>query len=270
MLCFLKLNSRNRGKMLTVTSVQNSGNRQFENNSTPNHGTSRSDVMRNNTRRFLAIVGIGLALMMPMRGAFAQSPQQLSAEWWQWALSIPTSVNPQLDTTGENAVVGQRGSVWFLAGFFGGGTVIRKCSVPEGTALFFPVINQINFNSPGVCGQQGNIPVSELRAASAAFIDKASNLSVSVDGTAIKIPPPVESQVFSIALPKENVFGQPCPPEPPVPAGIYSPAVDKGFYVLLAPLSVGNHSLHFHAKNASQKFEQDVTYNLTVVPVILK
>jgi hypothetical protein len=121
-----------------------------------------------------------------------------------------------------------------------------------------------------VCGQQGDIPASVLSALSAAFIDKVSNLSVTLDGITIKDVPRVKSQVFSVALPKENVFGMPCPPSTElVPPGIYSPAVDDGFYVLLGPLSVGPHTLHFHAKNASQKFEQDVTYNLTVVPVLL-
>jgi hypothetical protein len=230
--------------------------------------------MNNNTKRFVAVVGIGLALMLPINRAFAQALEQLSVEWEQWALSIPTSVNPTLDKTGENAVVGQRGSVWFLAGVSNGGTATRTCSVPQGVALFFPVINSVNINTPNVCGQKEPVTVSELRAASAAFIDKASNLSVTVDGIAIKNLQRVQqpSPVFSVALPEDNIFDKPCVDGDlgNVPAGIYSPAVDDGFYVLLDPLRVGNHTLHFHAKNASQKFEEDVTYNLTVVPVSLK
>jgi hypothetical protein len=80
--------------------------------------------MTSNTRRFVAIVVVGLALMIPIRMGFADSEsmgsadfesfKQLSAEWWQWALSIPTSQNPLVDQTGEKSVVGQRGSVWFL------------------------------------------------------------------------------------------------------------------------------------------------------------
>jgi hypothetical protein len=238
--------------------------------------------MNNNTRRFVAIVGIGLALMIPMNKVFADSEnkefkdfesfQKLSAEWWQWALSIPASVNPQLDKTGEDAVVGQRGSVWFLAGVFNGGTVVRNMVfVPEGAALFFPVINSVNINTPGVCGQEGSFTVNELRASSAAFIDGAVNLSVTVDGIAIRKLRRVQSRVFGVALPKDNVYVALCSPLP-VPPGIYSPAVDDGFYVLLDPLRVGNHTLHFHAENPSQNpvFTQDVTYNLTVVPVLLK
>jgi hypothetical protein len=229
--------------------------------------------MNNTTKRFVAIVGIGLALMMPIYTAVADSFEQLTAEWWQWALSIPTPVNPQTDTTGQNAAVGQRGPVWFLAGVFGGGMVTRTCSVPEGTALFFPVINSVNINTPGVCGSPPtNTPVSELRKAPATSIDGATNLSVTVDGVAITNLRRVQSEVFAVALPEDNVFDTPCKRAHlgNVPAGVYSPAVDDGFYVLLPPLSVGNHALHFHAENPGQSFIQDVTYNLTVVQVLLK
>jgi hypothetical protein len=172
--------------------------------------------MNNNAKRFAAIIGVGLALMVPINTAFSDDNSELfanlTAEWWQWALSIPSSVNPQTDPTGDNAVVGQRGPIWFLAGVFGSvsGTASRSCSVPQGTALFFPVINAISFNSPGVCGlpTQG---VSELRAISRAFIDKATNLSVTVDRIPIKNLRRVKSTVFEIALPKEICLELPVP-----------------------------------------------------------
>ena len=230
--------------------------------------------MKSHTRHLIAIVGIiGLGLMMPLNMPFADSQpvEQLSAEWWQWALSIPTSENPQLDTTGENCMVGQRGSVWFLAGIFGGGTTTRTCAVPEGKVLFFPVINSVNIDTPNVCGQgPDRIPVEDLRAASAAFIDGAANLFVEVDGEPMGNLHRVQSKVFEVALPEDNVFDDPCATLGGVRAGIYSPAVDEGFYVRLKPLGVGNHTLHFHAENPSQGFTSDVTYNLTVVPVLLK
>jgi hypothetical protein len=228
--------------------------------------------MNNNTKRFLAIIGIGLALIMPINRAFAQSEslEQLSAEWWQWALSIPESVNPQIDTNGKNAVVGQRGPVWFLAGVFGGGTAARTCSVPEGSALFFPVANIIALNTPNVCGQKGTLTVSKLRAMAADVIDGAVKLSVTLDGKAITNQPRVQSTVFAVALPEDNVFNTPCGGPGSVPAGIYSPGVGDGYYVLLGPLNRGNHSLHFHGEIPSQGFTEDVTYNLTIVPVVLK
>lgn len=62
--------------------------------------------MNNNTKRFVAITGIGLALIMPINKAFSDESSKffakLSAEWWQWAVSIPTSVNPQTPITALN------------------------------------------------------------------------------------------------------------------------------------------------------------------------
>jgi hypothetical protein len=176
-------------------------------------------------------------------------------------------------TRGEKCVVGQHGSVWFLAGNFGGGSTTRTCAVPEGKVLYFPVINSVNVNTPNVCGQDSeNIPVEDLRDLPADFIDGATNLSVEVDGKPIEHLRRVQSQVFEVALPEENVFDAPCTGAGfgNVPAGIYSPAVDDGFYVRLNPLQIGNHTPHFHVENPSQDFTLDVTYNLTVVPVLLK
>src|SRR5215468_280513 len=91
-------------------------------------------------RQHCLVFAIGAALLINAGIATAQgnSPKELSATWWQWALSIPTAVNPQLDTTGANCMVGQSGPFWFLGGSFGGGGVTRSCSVPSDRGLFFP------------------------------------------------------------------------------------------------------------------------------------
>jgi hypothetical protein len=100
--------------------------------------------------RFLVIsIAVASSLMFQAQRAHAESESlsALSAQWWQWALSIPTSQNPLLDTTGANCMIGQHGSTWFLAGLFGGGgPVIRNCAVPDNVRLFFPVINSVNIN----------------------------------------------------------------------------------------------------------------------------
>ena len=50
--------------------------------------------------------------------------------------------NPLLDDTGEHSFVNQNGPVWFLAGTFGEGKCPkRKCAIPAGKAILFPVIN---------------------------------------------------------------------------------------------------------------------------------
>jgi hypothetical protein len=186
----------------------------------------------------------------------------LTAQWVQWALSIPTTANPQLDTTGENCMVG------LLAGVFNGGMATRTCSVPADKVLSFPVANAFNINTPNVCGQTRNLTVAELRDMSAAFVAGITSKSVKVDGQSANIQR-IQSIVFEVALPRDNVFNPLCGGPGTVPAGIYSPAVDDGFYVKLRPLQVGNHTVQFSAKSA-QGVVQNVTYNLNVVRVSLE
>ena len=221
---------------------------------------------------------VTLGLMSPINMAFSGSPQvvqewqpakELSAEWWQWVWSIPGSVNPLLDTTGDHCAVGQRGDVWFLAGTFGG-TVVRTCIVPEDKTLFFPVINSGPFDSPNQCGQGPDSlgSVKDMRALAAATIDAATNLSVTLDGKSVKQIQRVRSEVFEVSMPPDNVyvlFGYtPCDP------GVYSPAVDDGYYAHINPLHVGSHTLHIHAESLPTGFVLDVTYHLNVVPVKVK
>jgi hypothetical protein len=157
-------------------------------------------------------------------------------------------------------------SIWFLGGVFGGGTATRTCSVPADKTLFFPVANAINVNSPKVCGQGAkDMSVAALRAGIAPFIDGITSISVTVDGKPVTNIPRIPSVVFDVALPKDNVFVAPCNGDSP--AGVYSPAVGDGFYVLLGPLPARSHTIHFLASGTAN---QDVTYNLTVVPVTLK
>ena len=221
--------------------------------------------------------GAVIGLMLPAQLALADEDRSpflpaLTAQWWQWALSIPADQNPQTDPTGENCMIGQRGDVWFLGGVFAGGPATRTCSVPQGVALFFPIINEVSINSPNVCGSgPANESVKDLRQMSKAFIDAVplSSVTVKVDGN--KAPfRRVQSQVFAVALPNDNVFDAFCGGPGSVPAGIYSPAVDDGFYATLGPLKPGVHTIHFQAMQPTQPLPTDVTYTLTVVPVSLK
>jgi hypothetical protein len=222
--------------------------------------------------RNLAAIASGVTLwsLLSTGVAVAQTDayKQLSAEWWQWVLSIPASVNPLVDATGEDCMVGQHGTNWFLAGTFFGGAVTRSCDIPEGATLFFPVINSVGFDTPGQCGQTDPIAASVYREGAAAFIDGATNLSVTLDGHAAAPMHRTVSPVFEVALPADNLFAGFC--TPPLSAGIYSPAIDDGFYVRLKPLAVGSHTLQIHAEQPDAGFVLDVTYNLNVVPVVTK
>jgi hypothetical protein len=139
-----------------------------------------------------AIAGVVLGLVMPAQPASAEpgtiSPGQwpeLSAEWWQWAYSIPLSQSPPFnDNTGEKCMYGQRGAIWFLAGV----AESRTCSVPEGVSIFFPVINSSNFNSPNHCFNDSRdlSKLKDLWKFVSDPMDTVEHVSVTIDGQPIK------------------------------------------------------------------------------------
>jgi hypothetical protein len=195
----------------------------------------------------------------------ADPSKELSAQWWQWALSIPTPSNPLTDVTGTNCMAGQRGDVWFLTGPFGSGALSRRCSVPQGVALFFPIVNFVNINVPHHCGQDGPLSVAELRAPVAPFINGVSGMTATLDSRALKGIRRIQSAPFAVTLPVDNIFVGPCGGGSP--AGIFSPATDDGYYVLVDGLTPGVHTLQFTAAGTA---DLNVTYTLDVIPTKLK
>lgn len=185
---------------------------------------------------------------------------ELSAEWWEWAVSIPNSASPILDTTGAECMVGQKGHIWFLAGT-NGTSASRTCQIPEGDALFFPVVNAVNFDSPGVCGQVGHLSVHELRQFSAAFIDGITSYGATLDGASLSSIRRIRSVVFPLALPADNYFNVgTCV----IPSAVYARSVDDGYYASVDFLKPGVHTLVFQAANDAG-FSVNVTYEITVV-----
>lgn len=192
--------------------------------------------------------------------AHGQTYGAWSDAWWQWALSIPADTNPMLDPTGANAAIGQSGSVWFLAGNQGG-TSERSVTIPPGKTLFLPLVNYVWINTPQF-GDPEWSPEQEAfaRALIAAAIDTANGLACEIDGKSVKNlmayrcqTPPGGAEM--IALPEGNIFG--------IPADTYGPMVTDGYYLMVTPLTPGEHTLHFKA-SLGDNFHVDVTYHLTV------
>jgi hypothetical protein len=178
------------------------------------------------------------------------------ARWWQWALSIPAAVNPVLDTTGQFCGVGQTGQVWFLAGTFGGDAT-RTCTVSPERMLFFPFLNQVCSTVLG-----DGTTEAELRACANGFVDAIlasplTILTVTIDGQPVQALETYRAQsppgTFDITFPPGAVFGIPEGP---------SASVSDGLWLMLAPLSPGNHLISFGAVTPTFSFA--VTYNLTV------
>jgi len=177
-----------------------------------------------------------------------------AAEWWQWVLAQPADKSPLLDTTGQFCAQGQSGSRFFLAGSADGSPVSRSCRVPFGKTIVFPVINAAYFAFESDPADQ---KTEAFLRSQVEYIADATDLEVEIDGVPVKNVASFleESKIFSVTLPANNIFG--------LDAGFkLSPSVDSGYYLAIAPMLPGEHTLYFHAE--IDGFVQDVTYDLTV------
>jgi hypothetical protein len=202
----------------------------------------------------------------------------LSVRWWQWAYAQPVSKSPLLDTTGVNANVGQpsQGNIFFLAGLIvvtNGpapphliASADRTITIPTGTRLFFPLLNDEVDN---VAVPPTNFTVAQLRQLAIAGQDNPQELHASIDGVPVQNLSAyrVLSPVFGYVLPNfgpsdqnlAQLFGIPF-------TGPVYPAVGDGYYLLLEPLTPGTHVINFGGTSADGSFSLDITYHITVVP----
>ena len=94
----------------------------------------------------LALAGGAQAQLIPPGQRVAgQSQEEWSKRWWHWALSFEEDDSPVSDSDGRLCARGQSGPVWFLAGSYGSQRTVRRCSLPAGKTLFFPLVNVIAF-----------------------------------------------------------------------------------------------------------------------------
>ena len=198
---------------------------------------SKGREMKSYTRMaFVAIAGIAIiagsgmftpaaaqgnipasAVFQPGSVMFGRTYSEWSAEWWQWALSLPADGSPLFDTADCNT--GQSGPVFFLGGKFcpTGGTcdftnVKRRCTVPVGKAIHFPILNfEESLQEEQISGSGPNgtplTQISELRQ----LVENeklATGLSVTLDGKSLKDPSSfrVQSPAFAFTLPDNNLF----------------------------------------------------------------
>ena len=100
----------------------------------------------------------------PQSAPFDIPMREWTAQWWQFIMSIPADINPITYEIGSRCMYGQRGPVWFIAGNFGGtaSPSTRGCAIPEGKAIFVPVLNVLDVNVPELSGVDQS--ANDLRA----------------------------------------------------------------------------------------------------------
>jgi hypothetical protein len=216
-------------------------------------------------------------VLPPHSQAFGRTYGAWSASWWQYVGSQPASSNPLADPTGAGCRVGQSGQVFFLVGTNGAGSVTRdQCTVPPGKGLFFPLLNAFDVHvsctvAPSLC-DPFDTPEKIWNDLQNNLGFAASELHATIDGVPVGNLDPATTPYracagpvarcsapsFSFTFPADNLFG--------LPAGTYAPAVADGFYLLLAPLAPGAHTITFGGTGTFNggAFSEDITYNLVV------
>jgi hypothetical protein len=219
----------------------------------------------------LSSIAASQQLLQPISNtaAYAQEPSavdvqvtepspDLTAEWWQWALSFPVDENPLLDTTGEDCSKGDvSDDIFFLAGT-AGGRAERECTISEGQAILIPIVNVVNIKT------LEDETEESLLAQAEEILAQQRNLKLIIDGEQIR---DLESYLvtnptfFTVELPEDNIFG--------ISAGSYE-AVAVGYWVLIEGLSAGEHTITVDGKMHGQTsfgkvdFRSQATYHLTV------
>jgi hypothetical protein len=189
------------------------------------------------------------------------SYSDLEARFWQAAYSIPV-VDGDHPFISGGAFGGDDGVV-FLSAVVGAPATV-EVTVPAGTALFLPVVNaECSVIEPDPFHGDNE---DELRACANEHIDNTSGRSAEIDGKAVKNLDAyrVESPLYEFGpLPEDNLLAF---LGVDAPAGSTSPSVDAGYYLLLAPLSVGEHVVRVGANLDEFGVSIDTTFRITVVP----
>jgi hypothetical protein len=238
--------------------------------------------MHNKKAVFVYIVGIIVGLVMaPVPTAFADRPKleiippntpsfgmtyaEWAATWWQWEFSLPTSVNPWFDDTGDKASIGQSGPVYFLTGILTGSPVVKRTiSIPEGKALFFPIYNSFNDN----VGVVPKLTFEELQKGAADLINNVRELHVRIDGINLDnlFGYRVKSAPFADWFPSNDKLKNVYKTEFKVEfSGWNYPVASDGYWLMLAPLPPGNHTINFGATSSDNFTLLDVTYDVNVL-----
>lgn len=209
-------------------------------------------------------------VLPPQANPAGHSYAEWNAKWFQWAFGLSTDQFGSVFTGEEvDCKVGQSGRVWFLAGTFDGIPAQRSCTIPTGKFLLMPIVNYVYVVFASDPLEEQTEEFARAQANLDFYLEDAT-LAATVDGNAVENieayrVDSADTPIFDVALPEDNWLGITSDNCPVIDGALVcSPAAADGYYLLLAPLSPGEHIVHVRA--ISPHFEQDVTYQLTVKP----
>jgi hypothetical protein len=190
----------------------------------------------------------------PQSHPYGKSYGEWSGKFWKTGIELPVAGNP----LAEGGCGELSGRVMFLAGPIASTELF--CTVPAGTALFVPALTvECSSLEPPESGFHGDTAEEQAECATY-WSDHIVNPSVEING----LPVPeitryrVVSPQFDFTAPDPNILG--------VAGGGAGTAVADGYYLMVAPLPKGMHtirirgSLRFSVADGDP-FDLDLTAN---------
>ncbi|MFB5600878.1 MAG: hypothetical protein ACE5SW_11710 [Nitrososphaeraceae archaeon] len=204
----------------------------------------------------------------------ANKVSQLGDRWWQWGFGLDASIVDPFTNIGQagcDVGLQDNGKLLFLVGTAKDpdtGFPVHECDIKKGTSILFPIVNVAcnDLDAPPFFGANEQ----EQRQCSNSFIDTAllEDFVVKIDGYSVKnleqyrIDSPAGG--FEFTAVENNPFAT------PVGDGT---GVSDGYWILLAPLKPGKHTIEFMGVLDLTEifqtpepfiFEVGATYNLNV------
>jgi hypothetical protein len=179
-----------------------------------------------------------------------------TVRWWKWWFSIERNRNPAIDKTGIYANQKQSKPTWFLAGTWVSEErkhPHRKCSIPSGVSILFPVIN---------C-EENPLEYPDLRSKKdmkhRLLHDMSTVRKAECFVNGEEIPPQlVESdpEFFSINIRSDMAENK---------KGGDTLMTTSGYWIFLKPLPEGNYHINFEGSYQYGKLYSGATYDMEVM-----
>jgi uncharacterized protein YecT (DUF1311 family) len=184
------------------------------------------------------------SVVPPTDAVDGRSQAEWSQAYWHWVRSFGPGRDPAEDAVGARCAERQQGPVWFLPGGTTSAPLVRQCRVPRDRHLFFPVLVTL---AEAKDGNPARCPA--LRQALDQLTRSATDLRAEVDYH------PVPQ--FALWRQATDCFvvrsdqGE-------------RPAMSDGYWLMLHPLSLGDHVIEFGGRYKADGFSKEVRYLLRV------
>src|SRR5215218_10325858 len=222
------------------------------------------EINRRNTvvkRAIVVAISVILALVVAAPIASGKSSSQsqnlgqLTAEWWNWAISTNPSPLEGSYKGGAQCNGEYVAGVFFLSGSLATDPETRTCTVPAHTPILF---SPFNYLCSEVLGDPEPLDTACATPTTDAVIDPSSSFYARVDGKDAN-QQRIASGLFQWTIPVDNTLA--------LPAGTYESAQDGLWVYLENGLNKGQHTVQFggtfkHTPIGDYEGTK-VTYNLT-------